>query len=308
MTERRLPLPVPPEKGREGAAREVVSGTRGGATAPSNQTTTLAHLSDLHFGRLDQEVAEGLLEELRMRNPDLIVVSGDFTQKGSESEFEMARKYLHRLPSAPLTVPGNHDIPSYNLLSRFIRPLSRYKRYINDDLYPFTERGAISVIGVNTARSYGWYLDWSRGRLNARQIARIQQRLEGVEPARLKVLVTHHPFIHPPDDRSRHTLGHPKEALKQLADSGIDLVLAGHFHKAYSDVVATRHPEVKSIVVAQASTSTSDRLKAEPNAYNWIVYDSGAISIVNHQWNGERFQPLTGKTYRQEDGEWLRNS
>src|SRR4051812_11199762 len=97
---------------------------------------TIAHLSDLHFGRHDQEVVEGigrLMEEVR---PDLIVISGDLTQRARTHEFELAREFIRSLQAPILAVPGNHDVPLYNISSRWLRPLARFRRFISADLQP----------------------------------------------------------------------------------------------------------------------------------------------------------------------------
>ncbi len=98
---------------------------------------TIVHLSDLHFGRIDPAVCRALAEDVSALNPDLVVVSGDLTQRAREHEFEEARVFLKSLPLPQLVVPGNHDVPLYNFVARFLRPLTRYQRYITSDLKPF---------------------------------------------------------------------------------------------------------------------------------------------------------------------------
>ncbi|MDF1752956.1 MAG: metallophosphoesterase family protein [Verrucomicrobiales bacterium] len=269
--------------------------------------TTIAHLSDLHFGRLDPPVAEALLDDLRIRSPDLIVVSGDFTQRARTREFEEARDYISRFPTRPLMVPGNHDIPAYPLWNRFFRPIHRFRHFLENDPFPVLERRDVKILGINTARPAGWYLDWSRGRVSESQLRMIAERFGERRPDQLRVLVTHHPFIFPPLQTTRHLAGAPKHTLETLAACGVDLILAGHFHRAWSDLVATRHPDVPSIVVAQASTSTSNRRKdRDPNAYNWIEADLPRIAITSVEWTGHRFADSQMKTYREDTDHWVR--
>ena len=86
----------------------------------------LAHLSDLHFGRVDPAAVEGLLRSLEDARPDLVVVSGDFTQSARTGEFRAARAFLDRLPAPVFAVPGNHDLPQWNPVERLaaaLRPL-----------------------------------------------------------------------------------------------------------------------------------------------------------------------------------------
>src|SRR5256885_16491624 len=106
---------------------------------------TIAHISDLHFGRLDSPVAEALVADLQALSPSLVVVSGDFTQRARSSQYADAAAYLKRLPNPQLTVPGNHDIPLYDVSRRFLSPLARYRHYINRDLRPIFQDDELLV-------------------------------------------------------------------------------------------------------------------------------------------------------------------
>src|SRR5436309_7341748 len=130
---------------------------------------TLVHLSDIHFGRVDPALIDPLLDAVRRLAPDVVVVSGDLTQRARTGEFQEARAFLDRLPQPRIVVPGNHDVPLYNLYGRFVEQLARYRRHITDDLEPSYIDDEIAVLGTNTARS----LTWKGGRVNGRQIARI---------------------------------------------------------------------------------------------------------------------------------------
>lgn len=268
--------------------------------------TTLAHLSDLHFGRLHREVGEALLSELHRAQPDLIVVSGDLTQRARRREFLEARSYLERLPRPPVVVPGNHDLPNWNLFRRFSHSTHRFRRYIEPRRFPYQERGEIAVLGVNTTRPFGWYWDWGRGRISLRQILQIRETFLPLPRSRLKVVVTHHPFLRPPQEERRHLVLGPRGVLRLLAECGVDLLLAGHFHKIHSDVAVTRCPDAPGIVVAQTSTSTSHRTRAEPNAYNWFEYKAGRLRVVVHAWQDRSFQPLSETVYEKAAGSWTR--
>ena len=83
----------------------------------------LVHLSDLHFGRIDRALLSPLARRVLALRPDLVVVSGDLTQRAKSAEFRDARRFLDTLPAPLLVVPGNHDIPYYNVFQRFFQPL-----------------------------------------------------------------------------------------------------------------------------------------------------------------------------------------
>src|SRR5437868_2776966 len=115
---------------------------------------TIAHLSDLHLGRVDGALLDPLRRRLRELEPDLVVVSGGLTQRARLEQFRAARAYLDTLPGPQLVVPGNHDVPLYNVFQRFVRPLARYRRVVSRDLQPVFIDEEIAVIGVNPARSF----------------------------------------------------------------------------------------------------------------------------------------------------------
>ncbi len=245
----------------------------------------IAHISDLHFGRLNEQIAEVLLIELNTRGPELVVISGDFTQRAQPEEFRAARRYVDLLEPPTLCIPGNHDVPSYNLLERFLTPYRRYQHYFGPELCPWIEGTEFAILGVNTARSYSLSRDWSRGRINRDQMRRIETCFANVEAKKIRIVVTHHPFLLPEGDLKRGLVGRWRDALQRMSHVGVDLLLAGHLHKTFSGHVETGQQVIQKILVAQVSTSTSTRLKGDVNAYNWIELDGGCIRLTRHWWN-----------------------
>ncbi|MFN3388038.1 MAG: metallophosphoesterase family protein, partial [Allosphingosinicella sp.] len=151
---------------------------------------TIAHLSDVHFGKHDPAIVEALEAFLIARRPDLVVISGDFTQRARVEQYREACLWMERLEEAGLAilaVPGNHDVPLYDVVRRFVRPLHRYKRFIDDDLCPWYEDDELAVLGINTARS----LTIKDGRINREQMEIIRERFAAVTPRKTKILVTH---------------------------------------------------------------------------------------------------------------------
>ncbi len=265
---------------------------------------TLAHISDLHFGRIDQAVVEGLLADLIVHKPDLVVISGDLVQRAKARYFAEARAFLERLPFPYLVVPGNHDIPVYNILHRFIDPFRNYKRFISRDLSPFHVDAEIAVLGLNTARSV--ILDFSHGRINKAQIQRVCEVFKDLPGNVFKVLFTHHPFLPPPDAPQTRLVSRHRLALPALEDAGVDLLLAGHLHRAYSGELATFHTQVaRSILVAQASTATSTRTRDEANAYNLITIAAPNLTLEVRAWGGAEFIHAASSTYSKTGDRWV---
>ncbi len=137
---------------------------------------TILHLSDLHFGRIDPAILSPLVEFIGAIKPDLVAVSGDLTQRARTAEYIAARDFLSSIPFPQIVVPGNHDVPLHNLVSRFARSLDRYTRYIAADLQPFYADTEIVAVGVNTARAW----TWKDGRINRSQLEKLRATMVGV--------------------------------------------------------------------------------------------------------------------------------
>jgi 3',5'-cyclic AMP phosphodiesterase CpdA len=269
-------------------------------------TKTIAHISDLHFGRTEPAVVEALLAELAATKPTVIAVSGDLTQDARSAEFAAARDFLDRLPAPYLVVPGNHDIPRLNLLSRFTKPFSRYRRYITQDTAPVLVEDGIALVGVNTARRLVAHWNWSHGAISLGQIERVRDTVRALPRDTLKIVVAHHPFLPPPDDPTARLIARAETALRFFAAAGVDLILTGHLHKGFTGEVTAHHGRVRRpILVAQAATATSTRLRDEPNAYNRILVDGNRLTLEPRRWDGARFTPMPAHSYEKVKGRWL---
>ena len=221
---------------------------------------TIAHVSDLHFGRVDDVALDALRRRLRSLAPHLVVISGDVTQRAKPAQFRQARAYLETLAGPRLVVPGNHDVPLYNPFMRFFRPLARYRRYSSADPEPAFVDEEIAVVGVNSARSFVF----KGGRIHERQLERARAAFARAGDAVTKILVTHHPFE------------------SRLAASGADLVLCGHLHA--SDVAGV------SPLIVQAGTAISSRRREEPNSFNFLQLQGRRLRVDRYTLRGKAFE------------------
>lgn len=263
---------------------------------------TIAHISDLHFGRVERFADEALLNDLKDLAPSLIAISGDLTQRALHEQFQRAKSYLARLPSPYIVVPGNHDIPLYDVARRFLLPLHRYKYYISAHLSPLYIDNEITVLGVNTARS----LTFENGKISKKQLEKTEQTLLGLPKQTVRVIVTHHPFVKPAlVMKHRKLVGGAEEALKCFERCDVDLVLSGHFHRTHADDLRSTYASIKrSMIHIQAGTAISSRLRKQPNSYNLITIDEGLIRVEVREWHGDQFESGDIVEFTRKDGEW----
>src|ERR1044072_2819066 len=245
---------------------------------------SIVHLSDIHFGRLNHQVVEPLIETIANLAPDLVAVSGDLTQRARTHQFKEARAFLDRLPQPQIVVPGNHDVPLHNPFTRFFQPLTKYRRFITNDLLPIHQDNEIAVVGLNTARS----LTIKGGRINEQQIAWMREKLCDLHPDVIRVVVTHHPFDLPEGHDERDLVGRARRAMETFASCGADVFLAGHLHISHTTHTATRY-RIKghSALVVQAGTATSSRGRGEENSFNFIRVEKAKIEIDRYAWNDD---------------------
>jgi len=264
----------------------------------------LIHLSDLHFGAHDDRLVEAVERKVAEDKPDLVVVSGDFTQRARTEQFQEACRFLERLREQGndvLAVPGNHDVPLYDVLRRFLSPLTRYMRYIDETLCPLHELEGATVLGINTARSF----TFKDGRVSHEQIEFIRHTFARTDPNAMRVVVTHHPlFALQVGEELTPAAGRSELALDAIGDAGVDLLLAGHNHHATvhdaRDLVTRAGPAL----VVQAGTATSVRVREQPQSFNRIDIDNGTVTLTVIGWNGSEFVAEDAKRYAQQDGRW----
>jgi len=228
---------------------------------------TLVQISDLHFGRVDPLLLDPLVAAVNEIGPDVVVVSGDLTQRARNAQFRAARAFLDRLPRPQVVVPGNHDVPLYDVVRRFVAPLARFRRYIEREAAPFYRDEQVAVLGINSARS----LTLKGGRINREQIETVRARFAGLDPAIIRVLVTHHPFELPPDGDEGDLIGRGALAMRAFSECGVDLLLSGHLHRSHSGSTARRYDIANyAALMVQAGTASSTRGRGEANAFNVI--------------------------------------
>ncbi|HEX2198317.1 MAG TPA: metallophosphoesterase [Burkholderiales bacterium] len=239
----------------------------------------LLQVSDTHFGTERAPAVEALLELAAVQRPDLVVLSGDITQRARRIEFDAARRLVERLAApAILAIPGNHDVPLFNVAARLVQPYAAYARAFGADLEPSYEDQNLLVVGVNTTRVHRH----KHGEVSGRQIERVARRLAGCPPQKLRVVVTHHPMHVPSGTDEANLLRGHAAAARAWAAAGADLLMGGHIHLPYVRPVAERLPDlVRPLWAVQAGTAVSRRVRpgAEANSVNLVRSGQGACTV-----------------------------
>jgi 3',5'-cyclic AMP phosphodiesterase CpdA len=259
--------------------------------------TRIVHLSDPHFGAIDERLIEPLLASVAGLAPDLVVVSGDLTLHAEPAEFRAAAAFLKRLTAPLLVVPGNHDLSPFRLMERFLDPYRPWRHHIGPVTEPFHLTATLAVAGIDTARRMQMRLDWSRGSVRPRQMLALAERFATVDPAPLRVVVAHHPLLawdeiamaRPFPRQAR--VGRADEALAMLARAGVRLVLSGHVHRTYQALGEPLACGRRTLIV-QAGTCLSTRLRGEPNSFNAIDVIDGDIRVTPWMASHGTFRPM----------------
>lgn len=253
---------------------------------------TILHVSDLHFGwPMQPDLAEQIMEEARELDPDLVVVTGDLTQRARANQYRAARQWLEALPQPQLVVPGNHDVPLFHVLERLRSPLRRYRRYISPETEPVYRDDGLLVVGLSSAR--GVTID--EGWLLPPQLARVGAIIGDRRPGELVAVAIHHHFL-PVRGALQKPIREAEALLAQFEAWGVDLVLCGHSHRAY-----VRRTD-GGLLLVQAGTATSTRGKGEDrgrNNYFVIAVTSDHIDVTLRQYDEEEgaFLPVLVETY-----------
>jgi 3',5'-cyclic AMP phosphodiesterase CpdA len=260
----------------------------------------------MHFGRVDAALLAPLRETVAAIQPHVVVISGDLTQRARAEQFREAREYLDTLPQPQIIVPGNHDVPLYNVFKRFFSPLRNYRKYISQELEPTLIDEEIAVVGVNTARS----LTFKGGRINEAQVERVRGKLCTLDERVTKIVVTHHPFDQPPDWDKDHVVGRAPMAMQMLSRCGADILLAGHAHMSHAGQTTARYKiEGFAALVVQAGTATSTRGRGEANSFNVLCVDRDEVRVQLYAWDegAEQFSVLRSEVFSYQPSGWARS-
>ena len=253
--------------------------------------TTLLHISDPHFGTERAEVVEALERLAAELRPDVLLLTGDITQRATAAQFKAARAFVDRL-GVPvcLAIPGNHDIPLFNLGLRLFKPYARFAEAFGAALEPEFESDDVLVIAVKTTRRWRH----ENGEVSRAQVARVVRRLAAAKPEALRLVLVHQPVAVTEAEDNHNLLRGHQHAVKSWAAAGADIVLGGHIHLPF---VLPLEDASRRLWAVQAGTAVSSRVRrGADNSVNVIRTLTGMGARVcmverwDHQSATQRFE------------------
>lgn len=250
---------------------------------------TLLHISDLHFGPpYVPRVGDALLEAAAALEPDVIVASGDFTQRAKREQFIQARAFLDQLPRVPtLVIPGNHDIPLYRVAERIFSPYDLYRTYISEELDMVLRCDEAVIVGLNSTSPLRAI---TNGRISRDQLDFCAEAFRTTPEGAARIVVAHHHFAPAPDYEGGQVMPKAKRAIDRFSQLGVDLILGGHLHRAYIGNSLDVYPGAdreRGIIIVQCGTTTSRRGRArerEKNSFNLIRIGEEVIRITHYMY------------------------
>lgn len=240
------------------------------------------HLSDTHFGTEQAPVVEAVLALARELRPDVVVLSGDITQRARTGQFAAARAFLTGLGLPTLVIPGNHDIPLFNVAARILNPYGGYRRAFGKALEPVFSNERVLAIGVNTTRPSRH----KNGEVSREQIDRVCTQLRQARPEQLRMVVVHQPVRAVVESDTANLLIGRDAAVPAWVEAGADMVLGGHIHLPY--VVPLPTSSGRRAWAVQAGTAVSHRVRGSiPNSVNVIEHhvEDGRLHCRVQRWD-----------------------
>ena len=291
--------PVPPE-GRAGPRLSPLA------------TLTILHGSDLHFGEpYAPRVGHAFQRAAREVEPDLVVISGDLTQRAKVHEYQAAREYLDRLPDVPVVVtPGNHDVPLYRVLERLFEPYRNYRRFISEELNTVARVPGAVIVALNSSAPHSAI---TNGRIRAHQVELAARVFQDAPPDAARIVVSHHHFAPAPDYEGDTQLPRAKEILDAFSQMKVELILGGHLHRAYIGNSLDVYPgedRQHGIVIVQSGTTTSRRGRAREqakNSFNVVRVAPGHMEVTHYMYFEEidGFAPFSMHAFPRRDARYF---
>lgn len=265
---------------------------------------TILQMSDLHFGPpFVPRVGEALVRAVHTLAPDIIVNSGDFTQRAKREQYEAAWRFMARMPDVPtVVVPGNHDVPLYRVFERIFTPYKLYREFISPELDSVLRHPQATIVALNSTAPLRAI---TNGRIRREQIELCVRAFADSPPEATRIVVVHHHLAPAPDYEGGQTLPNGQYILERFQELEVDIIMGGHLHRAYIGNSLDVHPggrRDRGIIIVQSGTSTSRRGRArerEKNTFNLVRISDSVVRITHYMFfdDLEAFAPVSRHTF-----------
>ncbi|MFA7602251.1 MAG: metallophosphoesterase [Novosphingobium sp.] len=238
----------------------------------------LFHLSDIHFGLEDRRALAWAERCIAAEAPAAVVITGDLTMRARPREFAAACDWILGL-EAPVTVEvGNHDLPYFNLVERFLDPYRRFRAIAalvdrRIELLQGSGRG-VAIVPLKTTARAQWRLNWSKGWVTRAALADALAQIDALPPGTRVLVACHHPLVEVGTRGTALTRG-GERALEALARRGVLAVLSGHVHDAF-DLI---HPTAAGPVRMIGAGTLSQRLRSTPPSFNELTIAGREVQV-----------------------------
>lgn len=249
--------------------------------------TLIAHISDTHFGTDIAAVRQALAIYLRDLHPDFIVLSGDITQRARSRQFFAARRFFDTVGSPVFAIPGNHDLPLFNLAARFLNPYHNYKKYFGPREF-FHRKQDIAVVGLDATTP----LRHTNGRLNFERTRKnLQHARDMIGNDGVLLVAVHQPVLTAWGEDRPEELENSLAITRLFSDMKVDVILSGHVHVPLICTTDKAYPDLpRPFIHSGAGTAVSHRTRAgKPNSFNTLRISEQKIAVTLHQFAGDRF-------------------
>lgn len=238
-----------------------------------SRQATLFHLSDIHFGIEDNRALDWVRDEVLRLKPDAVAITGDLTMRARTHEFAAAEEWIRSLP-VPVTIePGNHDLPGYHLLTRYLNPLARFEAF-RDLVEQRLEMDGLALVPLNTNVPAQPRFNWSKGWVTRRALDSCLSQIDGLAPGTRALVTAHHP-LREAGTRGTALTHNGNLALAELAKRNVLAVLSGHVHDAFDIMEATPNGPVRMI----GAGTLSHRIRSTPPSFNQLMWDGEKLSV-----------------------------
>lgn len=250
----------------------------------------VVHISDIHIGAARQEILDAARNAIRSAGADLLIASGDLTQRGKRTEFREAREWIDSIGLPAIAVPGNHDTPLLNPRHRVLHPFRRYFEFFGDLHRPLEHEG-LTFLPFNTARGWQKRANWAEGHAD---LAELEQLIgETCGNGTRGVLICHHPLLSLPGARLRTATRHGKKASERLAAACIGLVMTGHVHTPHTEVITENRGSYLNV----SAGTLSQRLRAAPPGFNLVELSGSSVGVTCYSLGETGFRPKPLQTF-----------